>query len=369
MANETIQTLLKERDLLPILTMNDGTPVTKDTWPERRKELLHSLATYSYGFTPAAPDKVWSEKTAEDEYPFGDLIRLEKRDLLFQNEKGTFSFPFQLYIPEDQPVCPAFIFLSFDRTAINDFEDNDYQQIVKHGFALARISYTDVVNDEHYGDYSDGMAKFFGTDNPREKDEWGKIGMWAYACSRILDYLLTRDDMDAGRNVLLGHSRLGKSILWAAAQDERFTCVIDNASGYGGAATSKHGTGERVMDFQRAGSWDWFCQNFQAFSFEKEDCKPYDQSFLLALIAPRPLCIGTASDDWACDPESVYLSLHWASQGWTILGEKGFITPDRLPVPGDSFHEGTVGFHMRKGGHRLSQVDWDDYFEFLKSHI
>ena len=65
--------------------------------------------------------------------------------------------------------------------------------------------------------------------------------MWAYGASRVLDYLYTRDDVDASRTSVIGHSRLGKTALWTAAQDERFICAISNDSGYGGAASSKHG--------------------------------------------------------------------------------------------------------------------------------
>ena len=77
---------------------------------------------------------------------------------------------------------------------------------------------------------------------------------------------------------------LAKTALWCAAQDERFAAAISNNSGYGGAASSKHGEGERVADFIRVGSWDWFCENFKEFTGELEDKKPYDQSFLLGHV-------------------------------------------------------------------------------------
>ena len=110
--------------------------------------------------------------------------------------------------------------------------------------------------------------------------------MWAYAASRALDYLLTLPELDARFTTVLGYSRRGKTALWAAAQDERFFCALLNNSGYGGAATSKHGTGERVRDFLVAGSWDWFCENYKKHE-HAGDNKPYDQAYLLALIAPK----------------------------------------------------------------------------------
>ena len=49
-------------------------------------------------------------------------------------------------------------------------------------------------------------------------------------------------------------------------------------------------------------------ENFKEFIDEKEDCKPYDQSWLLALIAPRYLCVGSAIEDKGADPKSEFLT-------------------------------------------------------------
>ena len=148
-----------------------------------------------------------------------------------------------------------------------------------------------------------------------------------------------------------------------------FFCTISNNSGYGGAATSKLGHGERVRDFLRVGSWDWYCENFKRFTDEKEDEQPYDQAWLLALIAPRLLCVGSGIEDKGADPESEFLTTHWASQAWDMLGVPGLITPDRMPAPGDVLHEGYVGYHLRPGGHFLTRQDWQYYIDFLNKKL
>ena len=360
------------RDLLPILTLNDGSAVTPENWPVRRKEMLDALSVYSYGYTPALPVHVQGDIEAEDAHEFGNKIVYQKVRLSIENEKGVFAFPVYLYIPRHVEKPPVFLHPAF-RVGIPSgtppLRYTPAEEITDAGYALALIDFEDMVNDRGHGDFTDGLATFFGTSVNRASDEWGKIGMWAYGLSRVLDYLLTRDDLDAMHTAVIGQSRMGKAALWAGAQDERFYCTIANNSGYGGAATSKGGHGERVRDFLDAGSWDWYCENFKLFTDEKEDKKPYDQAWLLALIAPRLLCVGSGVEDRGADPESEFLTTNWASQAWDMLGTKGLITPDRMPVPGDVLHEGYVGYHLRPGGHFLTRQDWQYYIDFLNKKL
>ena len=140
--------------------------------------------------------------------------------------------------------------------------------------------------------------------------------------------------------------------------------MISNDSGYGGAASSKHGTGERVTDFIRAGSWDWYCENFKKFTGDLEDEKPYDQSFLLALIAPRYLLVGSAEQDPGADPTAEFLTTLHASCAWELLGEKGLVA-EKLPGASAYYGDGNVLYHRRKGLHYLSREDWAAYIRFL----
>ena len=363
---------LKERDLLPILTMNDGSPVTPENWPQRRREMMDALVTYSYGVTPPAPLRVWGEIEKDNPKSHGGKVREQKIRLAFETENGICSFPVYLFIPNDTEKPPVFLHIAFRFTAKAAEAPLTYvplEEIMDSGYALAQVCYTDMVNDNHFGDYTDGIAAHFGTTLDRSPTEWGKIGMWAYGASRFLDYLMTREDLDAAHTAVVGHSRLGKTALWCGAQDERFFCTISNNSGYGGAATSKHGNGERVRDFLRVGSWDWYCENFKEFIDEKENEKPYDQAFLLAMIAPRHLYVGSAKLDRGADPESEFLTTLWASQAWELLGKRGLVTPDCMPGTHDLLHEGSVGYHVREGGHFFSREDWQAYIRFMNAKL
>lgn len=362
-----LQELLSKRAYLPILTHNDGSPVTRETWPLRRAEMQEALEQFSYGHSPAAPDRVWAVITDENPGAYAGKVLDQGLTLFFETERGQFSFPIRLFVPKKPEKPPVFLNLAFRRSLPDRYVP--IEEITDGGFALAVVCYKDIVNDEHYGDFSDGLAQYFGVTRDRTPEQWGKIGMWAYGASRVLDYLLTREDVDGNRVAVVGHSRLGKTALWAGALDERFWAVISNDSGYGGAASSKHGTGERVEDFIRAGSWDWYCENFKDYTGEKEDCKPYDQAYLLALVAPRLLCVGSAVEDLAADPESEFLTSLWASQAWELLGKNGLITPDRLPKAGDVLGRGSICYHMRLGRHFFSREDWNNYIRFLNQKL
>ena len=355
--------LLERKDYLPILKTAAGTPVTRGTWRERRAEMKSLLETYSYGKTPDIPVRTAGKILSEEAVPGCGAVRQRIR-ITFGTGNGTCAFPMEIFVPDGTEKPPVLLHLAF-RPVPDRYIP--LEKILSAGYALAVVVYTDLVNDAHFGDFSDGIAAHFGTRNPRAGDEWGKIGMWAYGASRVLDYLLTdRPDLDARHTAVIGHSRLGKTALWCAALDERFAAAVSNDSGYGGAASSKRGTGERVTDFLRCGSWDWFCENFKDWSGKKEDCKPYDQSFMLAMIAPRFLCVGSAEDDAGADPVSEFLTTLHASAAWDLLGCPGLILPeDRIPRATDAWLDGNVGYHLRAGEHSLTPEDWDVYLRFL----
>jgi len=355
---------LAEKSYPPILRMEDTTPVTRETWEARRAEMRALLQRYSYGVTPDVPVRVSGEITDEDDTLFAGKVLRQSVSITVSVPQGVMTFPVEFFVPRRYERPPVFLHLAF-----RPYPDRyiPAEEITDAGYALAVVCYERLVNDNHFGDYSDGIAALFGTTADRAPDEWGKIGMWAWGASRVLDYITeARGDLDAQRVAVIGHSRLGKTALWCGALDERFAAVISNNSGYGGAASSRHGTGERVRDFLRVGSWDWYCESFKQFTDEKEDCKPYDQSYLLALIAPRLLCVGSAVNDRGADPAAEFLTALHASAAWELLGVPGLrLTKDTMPVPGDHFINGCVGYHLRDHGHALSREDWNAYIRFL----
>ncbi len=362
-----LQQDILERELPPLLIFDDKNIVTCDSWPKRRMELLDILMKNIYGYTPDSPDYTKGEIVFEGATrAFAGKVRHQTVRITFDTPAGEFSYPLQIFLPRNNPNPALFLHIAF-RPDIPDIYC-PIEEITDNGFALAFFCYKDVVNDNLHGDYSDGLGKLYIGSRKRDKVEWGKIGMWAYAASRALDYLITREDVDKNHIIVAGHSRLGKTALWCAAQDERFFAAISNDSGIGGAAVAKYSTGEKVSAFLRAGSWDWFCEKFKEYD-GYENNMPYDQHYLLAAIAPRYICVGSAEIDPGADPKSEFLSCVAVSEVYRLLGYKGIVTPDEYPVPGTSLHEGEIGYHLRSGSHFFSRTDWIQYMSFFKNKI
>jgi hypothetical protein len=171
--------------------------------------------------------------------------------------------------------------------------------------------------------------------------------------SRTLDYLETLPAVNAKKVAVLGHSRLGKTALWAAAEDRRFALAISNCSGSGGAAIGRRMFGETYAHLNTAFP-HWFSRNFHAYSNREADL-PFDQHQLLALVAPRPLYVASASEDLWADPYGEYLAAENVRPVYNLLA-------------GEAASK-KIGYHKRPGGHDITRFDWERYLDFADANL
>lgn len=380
------------------LRFENGEPVkTSADWPKRRAELLGLFEAHVYGKTPVGrPAGMHFEPRKKIDSFLGGKATLEEIRIHFR-EGDDGPFVDVLLIKPAKPAvggAPAFVGVNFtgnhgvhpsteitlstvwmresnepekkgqviDHRSTEASRGNQasrwpLEMIVDAGCALATFYYGDIDPDFDDG-FENGIHSLFGKPGPAE---WGSIGAWAWGASRVMDYLETDPAIDSKKVAVMGHSRLGKTALWAGAQDERFAMVISNNSGCGGAALSRRRFGERVGRINTSFP-HWFADTFHQYN-ENEAALPVDQHQLIALIAPRLVYVASAVEDEWADPRGEFLSAVHAGPVYELLGKKGLGVkemPELNAAVGES-----IRYHIRSGKHDVTDYDWEQYLKAI----
>lgn len=236
------------------------------------------------------------------------------------------------------------------------------EEVVRRGYGLATAYYGDIEPDFAEG-MKYGVRPLFFRQGQTEPgpDEWGAVGAWAWGLSQALDYLLTDKHIDGHKVAVTGHSRLGKTADWAAAQDTRFTALLSTESGKGGQSLYRRNLGENIGHLVDPYGY-WFCRNFRQWVGRDSEI-PVDGNLLLSLIAPRPLYVASAEDDRWSDPRGEFLSAADAGRVYQLLGKQGLGTDQMPAVDHPIMH--TIAYHVRTGKHDVTAIDWQHYLDFL----
>lgn len=355
------------------LTLSSGQRVTSpEMWKEKRRpELLELFRTHIYGRMPVGrPDTLrFVVKSVTPGMMDGKATR-KQIEITYQGPGGKGAFDLLLFVPSEaaKPV-PAFLLIcnrgqdNIDPTREIKSPFWPAEEIIARGYAAAAFVVSQIDPDQHDG-FQNGVHGLF--DQKRGPDAWGTIAAWAWGASRAMDYLESDADIDARRVAVVGHSRGGKTALWAGAEDERFALVVSNNSGATGAAIARGKKGESVAQINKAFP-HWFNENYKKYD-GREDDLPVDQHELLALIAPRRVYVASASEDAWADPASEFRSSVLAEPVYRLFGLSGVGT-DQMPEPETPLHGGGIGYHVRTGGHSLTPYDWHRFLDFADKRL
>ena len=385
-----------------LLISESGQSVGSATqWEDmRRSELLELFREHVYGRVPESDVSIVHRLVYEDrEALHGKAIQ---KEVVLEVRKGadTLEISVLIFLPKNQDqAVPLFLGFNFygnqsihpdpqititDSWVRNNAEfgmvDNRATEasrgvrssrwpvdlILSRGYGLATIYYGDI--DPDYDDgFRNGIQGLLDPDlSERGPDSWGSIAAWAWGLSRAMDYFETDVEIDHQRVAVMGHSRLGKTSLWAGAEDERFAMVISNNSGCGGAALSRRPFGERVSNINSSFP-HWFAARFHEYN-DNEGALPVDQHMLMALVAPRPLYVASAEEDKWADPRGEYLSLFYGSEAYKLYQKESTLSP-QMPGVDQPVSIGKLGYHMRSGKHDVKKYDWERYMDFADDHL
>ena len=356
-----------------VLRTTANKPVSsKKIWEKtRRPEILSLFENNVYGQMPKSYDQINFTVTREDSLAMDGRARLKL--VTIEVSRGTKSVKINLvlFVP-NTPKKPVPVFLlinnrgreNTDPARETKSEFWPAEMAIDGGYAIAAFHVSDLSPDDK-ALFMNGVLQLY-PEQLVAPNGMRAIGAWAWGASRVMDYFEKDKDIDAGKVVVVGHSRGGKASLWAAAEDQRFALCVTNCSGSTGAALARRQFGERIRRINTSFP-HWFTDNYKKFN-DREDSLPVDQHMLISLIAPRPVYATNATKDLWADPKGTFLSLKNAEKVYALYGIASKLPADPPGVE-KPLLDPPLGYHMREGEHNLTAYDWSQFIVFANNHF
>ncbi|HEX6626001.1 MAG TPA: hypothetical protein VF064_19950 [Pyrinomonadaceae bacterium] len=378
------------------LVLADGKRVRDaNTWnKKRRPEIVRLFEEHQFGRSPVRPAGMSFDVFDKGTPALGGKALRRQVTVYFSPDKAGPKMDLLVYLPAGaRGAVPLLLNLSFtaNSNVVDDpgikpgevwgrdrkrtpapkgtnFGRLDVLPFLASGIGVATVYYGDI-DPDFPGGIEHGVRSLYLKQGQTEPapDKWGTIAAWGWGLSRALDYFETDKGVDAGRVAIVGASRLGKTVLWAAARDTRFAMVIASCSGEGGAALSRRHFGETVKHLTAPSRYPYqFAANYQKHA-DRVGESPFDAHMLVALIAPRPLLLQTGDTDLWSDPKGEFLSAVAAGPVYRLLGRQDLGTNEIPPAGQPILH--TLGYYMHAGGHGTIPSDWEQFLKFMQSHL
>ena len=341
---------------------------------QSREKMMDILQSEVYGYLPSAAYTIAVDEATKVEARFAcGNVTHSYVNLSIHLENGKHTFRVDQLLHNDGKKRPLILLNNFHPSASSPYFPMEELSESEADFLI--FCYKDISSDDD--DFSTGLAPLL-LPNGQETDETcGKIGIWAWAAMRVLDYGFTLPGTDPNNVAIAGHSRLGKTALFTAMMDTRFKFVLSNAAGCTGDSLS-HGNsghsrtawtsrfGELISDITKNFPY-WFCKKYKKYA-EKNISDTFDQHFLLASIAPRYVMVGSCDLDTWADPKSQQLCALAAGEAWENIGLSGLVGSNRYLEPGEALIDGHVGYFLIHSMHFLSRHSWKRFLEFIEKH-
>ena len=382
------------------LVMFDGTKVTtKEQWSDKRRpELRFLFQYYMYGQLPPPPRQVSAEVLHEDRKAFGGKATLREVALTVGPAEAPKVYLLLVVPNQRKGPVPAFVGMNFcgNHALVKDpkvriptewmygnhpgVKDNRateagrgseidvwaLEQSIDRGYAVATFYNGDIDPDRK--EVRGGIRPFLPKPPVATPHDTATIMAWAWGIHRAVDYLVTdKQEIDSKRIAVVGHSRLGKTALLAAAFDDRIALAIPHQAGCGGTAPSRcHNPKAETVKRINTSFPHWFCGAFKEFN-DATDKLPFDQNCLVAIVAPRPVLFSNAVEDQWANPGGQFDVLKAADPVYRFLGAGG-LGAKTMPEP-NQLIDSTLGYYLRPGKHSMTKDDWKVFLDFADKHL